>query len=83
MTTKTRILKIGTSRGIGVPKPLFNRADLPDEVEPAERGRLVLSAAQRPRAGWAEKARSMHERGKGARVDAGIPTRFDDTEWHW
>jgi antitoxin MazE len=61
MTTKTRI---GNSRGTRVPKLLLDQADLPEEVElRAEPGRIVVSAARRPRAGWAAKARPMHQRG--------------------
>ena len=84
MTTKTRIVRIGNSRGIRVPKLLLDRADLPEEVElHAEPGRLVVSAANRPRAGWAAKARSMHERGDDAPLDRPTPTHFDGTDWRW
>ena len=84
MTTKTRIVQIGNSRGIRVPKVLLDQADLPDEVElRAEPGRLVVSAAARPRAGWAAKARSMRQRGDDVLLDEVTPTRFDATEWQW
>lgn len=84
MTAKTRIVRIGNSRGIRVPKLLLDQADLPDEVElHAEPGRLVVSAARRPRAGWAAKARSMHSRGDDAPLDEATPTRFEQTEWRW
>ncbi len=84
MTAKTRIVRIGNSRGIRVPKLLLDQADLPDEVElRAEPGRLVVSAAARPRAGWAAKARSMHTRGDDRLLDATTATQFDETEWQW
>ena len=84
MTTKTRIVRIGNSRGIRVPKVLLDEAGLPDEVElRAEPGRLVVSAASRPRAGWAAIARAMHQRGHDALLDAPTPTTFDDTDWQW
>ncbi len=84
MTAKTRIVRIGNSRGIRVPKLLLDQADLPDDVElRAEPGRLVVSAAARPRAGWAAKAQSMHRRGEDAPVEDGTPTVFDATEWRW
>jgi antitoxin MazE len=84
MTTKTRIVRIGNSRGIRVPKILLDQADLPEEVElRAEPGRLVVSAAARPRAGWAAKARAMHQRGDDVPLDAGTATRFEDAEWRW
>jgi antitoxin MazE len=84
MTTKTRIVRIGNSRGIRVPKVLLDQADLPEDVElRAEPGRLVVSAATRPRAGWAAKARSMRERGDDVLLDEPTPTRFDATDWRW
>jgi antitoxin MazE len=84
MTTKTRIVQIGNSRGIRVPKMLLDQADLPEEVElRAEPGRLVVSAATRPRAGWAAKARSMHQRGDDVLLDDATATRFDTAEWRW
>jgi antitoxin MazE len=84
MTTKTRIVRIGNSRGIRVPKLLLEHAALPDEVElRAEPGRIVVSAASRPRSGWAAKARAMHVRGDDQLLDAGTTTRFDQTEWKW
>jgi antitoxin MazE len=84
MTAKTRIVRIGNSRGIRVPKLLLDQADLPDEVElRAEPGRLVVSGVARPRAGWAAKARAMHERGEDLPLDVEIATRFDRTDWRW
>jgi antitoxin MazE len=84
MTAKTRIVRIGNSRGIRVPKLLLDEAGLPEEVElRAEPGRLVVSAATRPRAGWATKARSMHQRGHDAPLDPDTPTEFDQTDWRW
>jgi antitoxin MazE len=84
MTTKTRIVRIGNSRGIRVPKLLLDQAELPEEVElRAEPGRLVVSAASRPRAGWAAKARSMHQREDDVLLDDPVPTHFDKTDWRW
>jgi antitoxin MazE len=83
MTTKTRIVRIGNSRGIRVPKLLLDQAALPDEVElRAEPGRIVVSAASRPRAGWAAKARTMHERDDRL-LDDTTATRFDRADWRW
>jgi antitoxin MazE len=84
MTVKTRIVRIGNSRGIRVPKLLLEQADLPDQVElRAEPGRLVVRAAARPRAGWAAKARMMHDHGDDRLLDTGTPTRFDEIDWRW
>lgn len=82
--TKTRIVKIGNSRGIRVPKLLLDQAQLPDEVEVrAEPGRLVVQATRRPRTGWAKAARAMRERAHDALLDEPTATRFDREAWEW
>jgi antitoxin MazE len=84
MTTKTRIIRIGNSRGIRVPKGLLEQAQLPEEVElQAEHGRLIVRAAQGPRAGWAAAAKAMHAQGDDLLLDAQIRTRFDEKDWQW
>jgi len=84
MTTKTRIVRIGNSRGIRVPKLLLDQAALPDEVElRAEPGRIVVSAARRPRTGWAAKARTLHSRQDDRLLAESTSTRFDEADWRW
>ena len=84
MITKTRIVQIGNSKGIRVPKVLLEHAQLPDEVElQAEKGRLIVRAARGPRAGWAEAAHAMHARGDDRRLDAPTSSEFDEKEWRW
>ncbi len=84
MITKTRIVQIGNSKGIRVPKALLEQAQLPDEIElQAEHGRLIVRAAQGPRAGWADAAKAMHALGDDQLLDATTSNQFDDKEWRW
>ena len=84
MIAKTRIVQIGNSKGIRVPKVLLEHAQLPEEVElQAEHGRLVVRAARGPRAGWAAAAKAMHDRGDDQLLDATTFNRFDAKEWQW
>ncbi len=84
MITKTRIVQIGNSKGIRVPKALLEQAQLPDEIElQAEHGRLIVRAAQGPRAGWADAAKAMHALGDDQLLDATTANKFDDKEWRW
>jgi antitoxin MazE len=84
MGTKTRIVRIGNSQGIRVPRALLEQAELPEEVElQAQPGRLIVRAARRPRAGWADAARAMHERAQDGLLDESTPTRFEQEEWTW
>jgi antitoxin MazE len=84
MVTRTRIIRIGNSRGIRVPKVLLEQAQLPDEVElQAEHGRLIVRAARGARAGWADAARVMRARGDDELLDEPISSEFDEKEWRW
>jgi antitoxin MazE len=82
---KARIVKIGNSRGIRIPKPLIAQTGLKDEVEiTVEENRLVISSAERPRAGWVEAFREMARRGDDALLDSDrIGTKWDEEEWEW
>jgi antitoxin MazE len=67
---KTRIIRIGNSRGIRIPKPLLQQAGLSGEVEMrAQNGSLVIRAAKKPRAGWAAAFAEMASRGHDGLLD--------------
>ena len=84
MIARTRIVRIGNSRGIRVPKGLLEQAQLPEDVElEAERGRLIVRAAHGPRTGWAAAAEAMHGRSDDQLLDAPTRTRFDEKDWQW
>jgi antitoxin MazE len=84
MAARTRIVRIGNSRGIRVPKALLDQAQLPEEVELyAQQGRLMVRGARRPRAGWAEAAKAMRGREDDRLLDEPSATRFDQEEWTW
>jgi antitoxin MazE len=81
---KARLVRIGNSRGVRLPKPLIEEAGLSDEVEVRARdGALIITPARRLRLGWAEAARRMREGGNDRLLDSPTPTRFDDKEWQW
>ncbi|MCG6958244.1 MAG: AbrB/MazE/SpoVT family DNA-binding domain-containing protein [Gemmatimonadetes bacterium] len=54
---KSKIVRIGNSRGVFIPKLLLERAGLEDEVElrVVESG-LIIEKLGVPRAGWADAA---------------------------
>jgi len=81
---KSRLIRIGNSRGVRLPKPLIEEAGLQEEVEVQIRGNaLVITSPSRPRSGWAEAARQMRERGDDRLLDEPTGTQFDDKEWRW
>jgi antitoxin MazE len=81
---KARLIRIGNSRGVRLPKPLIEEAGLGDEVEIRVRGSaIVILASRTPRAGWAEAARELEKREQTELLDDPTPTRFDQEEWEW
>lgn len=81
---KARLVRIGNSRGVRLPKPLIDQAGLTDDVELQLRGNTIVIVAQkRPRSGWAEAARALHAAGGDQLLDAPAPTKFDEAEWQW
>ena len=81
---KTRLVRIGNSRGVRLPKPLILEAGLSEDVElRIQEGAIVVARAALPRSGWAEAAKRLRMRGEDTLLDAPTPTRFDETEWTW
>ena len=81
---KARLIRIGNSRGIRLPKPLIEQAGLTDEVELRIQARTItIRPVTGARAGWAEAARLMRARGDDRLLDPPTPTRFDEDEWEW
>jgi antitoxin MazE len=57
---KTRIVPIGNSHGIRIPKPLLEQTGLCGEVEIcAEQDALVIRPVKKPRATWAAAFQQM------------------------
>lgn len=80
---RARIVRIGNSQGVRLPKPLIEQAGLSEEVElRVEHGQIVIAAPRTTRAGWADAA--QHARTEGDdRFESSGATHFDQTEWEW
>ncbi len=83
ITVKARLVRIGNSRGVRLPKALIEQVGLDDEVElSVEDHRLVITASSPPRTGWAEAARRLGA-ASGGLLDPATSTRFEEDEWRW
>ena len=81
---KARLIRIGNSRGVRLPKPVIEEAGLEEHVELQVRGgAVVISSRRKPRTGWAEAARRMRGLGEDRLLDKATSTRFDAKEWRW
>jgi len=82
---KSKIVKIGNSQGVRIPKPLIAEAGIEKEVEiSVEDNRLVITPAGEPRADWDKSFKKMAERGDDRLLDSAVlPTIWDEEEWEW
>ena len=81
---KTRLVRIGNSRGVRLPKAIIAQAGLTEEVELGVRdGAVIIARTTSARSGWADAARQMRERDGDLFLDPPVPTLFDEEEWEW
>jgi len=80
---RSKIVRIGNSQGVRLPKLMIEEAGLSEDVElRVEGGKIVIAAPRTARAGWAEAAQRAHSAGDD-QVESSGTTRFDATEWEW
>ncbi|MBA3242340.1 MAG: AbrB/MazE/SpoVT family DNA-binding domain-containing protein [Acidobacteria bacterium] len=83
---RTRIVKIGNSQGVRIPKLLLERSNLAEEVElEAEDNKIIIRSSKQPRQDWECAFRAMAERGDDSLLDDNLitQTRWDEDEWQW
>jgi len=82
---RTRIVRIGNSQGVRIPKPILEQTGLRGEVQLEVRDNtLVIARAERPRAGWAAAFSTMAARGDDALLDdVPFASTWDESEWQW
>ena len=81
---RSRIIRIGNSQGIRIPKLLLEQAHLGNEVE-LELGQdgILIRPIQGARYGWEAAFQTMAERGEAELLDSATPleNRWDEDEW--
>ena len=83
---RTRIVKIGNSQGVRIPKLLLERSNLAEEVElEAEDDRIIIRSTKQPRQDWERAFRVMAERGDDSLLNSSssAQTQWDGDEWQW
>jgi antitoxin MazE len=81
---RSRLIQIGNSRGVRLPKPLIREAGLNNEVDISlRRGEIVIRAVGKPRSGWATAAKRLHDQDADLILNNETPTAFDNKDWQW
>ena len=84
-TVKAKIVKIGNSKGIRIPKTILEQCNIKDEVELEAKGdSLVIRSPHSTRKGWELAFKKMRENKDDLMViKEELPTEWDEQEWEW
>jgi antitoxin MazE len=83
---RARIVKIGNSQGIRIPKPLLEQLNINEDVDiEIENNQIIIRPVARPRAGWDAAFQKMAENGDDVLIggEQALTHAWDETEWQW
>ncbi|GAX34103.1 AbrB/MazE/SpoVT family DNA-binding domain-containing protein [Nodularia sp. NIES-3585] len=81
---KTRIVKIGNSQGLRIPKTLLEQSGINSEVEIEVHGNhLIIRPVKQARTGWEKAFATMAEKHDDVLLDDIKTTEWDQVEWEW
>lgn len=84
MMIRSKVVKIGNSRGIRIPRTVLEQAGLTDEVEMTVEGnKLIIQAFRQPRQDWDNQFAEMAKKGDDQLLDEAPPTQWDEEDWTW
>jgi antitoxin MazE len=86
VSVKTRIVRIGNSQGVRIPKALLEWCYLQGEVELEPRSDyLILRSAKKPRGGWDTAFEAMAKQGDDKTIIGDVLTenKWDNDELNW
>ncbi|NOY52927.1 MAG: AbrB/MazE/SpoVT family DNA-binding domain-containing protein [Deltaproteobacteria bacterium] len=83
---RARVVKIGNSQGIRIPKPILEQTGIMEDVElRVEKDQIIIRPVPDPRAGWDAAFKSMSEKNDDVLIDGdeNISHSWDEEEWQW
>ena len=83
---RARVIKIGNSQGIRIPKTLLEQTGIMDDVElEIEKNKIVIRPISNPRREWDTAFKAMAEEGDDELIDGdtSILNSWDEKEWQW
>jgi antitoxin MazE len=83
---KARVVRIGNSQGIRIPKAVIEECHLHGDVDLiVQQGQLVVRSAATPRASWDQAFEKMHRHGDDQLLDPEVSTasEWDRKHWKW
>lgn len=82
---RARVIKIGNSQGLRIPKPILDQTGIMDDVEiEVEKNQIIIRPVKNVREGWDAAFKNMGEKGHDEPIfDDNILHSWDEEEWQW
>jgi antitoxin MazE len=82
---RARVIKIGNSKGLRIPKPILEQTGIMDDVEiEVEKNQIIIRPVKDVRDGWDDAFKLMGKKGDDELIiDDEISHSWDEEEWQW
>ena len=83
---RARVINIGNSQGIRIPKPLLKQTGILGDVElEVDKNQIIIRPVSNPRAGWDDAFIAMAENNDDMLLNGekDISHSWDEEEWQW
>ena len=83
---RARVIKIGNSQGLRIPKPILEQTGIMDDVEiEVVKNQIIIRPIKNAREGWENAFKVMSEKGGDRLIieDENMLHSWDEEEWQW
>jgi len=83
---RARVIKIGNSKGLRIPKPILEQTGIVGDVEiEVEKNQIIIRPVKNVRDGWEDAFKMMGQLGDDEPIidNGAIPNLWDEDEWKW
>jgi antitoxin MazE len=82
---RARVIKIGNSQGLRIPKPILEQTGILEDVEiEVEKDQIIIRPVKNVREGWDAAFKKMADLGDDEPVIAdNITNSWDEEDWQW
>jgi len=82
---RARVIKIGNSQGLRIPKLILEQTGIRDDVEiEVEKNQIIIRPVKHARNGWDHAFEAMADQGDDVLiVEDDLSHSWDEEEWRW
>ncbi len=83
---RARVIKIGNSQGLRIPKPILEQTGIMGDVEiEVEKNQIIIRPVKNAREGWDKAFKMMREKGDDTPLidEIDVSNSWDEEEWQW